>query len=70
MELDRIFETTEEYAEAVKDVAREEEVGVVDAWTLLWEAAGKVEKNLDRYLCDGLHLTRDGYQVCASSTAS
>ncbi|KAK7054947.1 isoamyl acetate-hydrolyzing esterase [Paramarasmius palmivorus] len=62
-ELDRLFDTTKEYAEAVKDVAREEEVAVVDIWTGLWDAAGREQQQLSRYLNDGLHLNAAGYGI-------
>lgn len=61
--LDRLFETTESYARAVQEIGDEENVAVVDAWTLLWDATGKDEASLDRYLTDGLHLSGAGYEV-------
>lgn len=61
--LDRLFSTTEAYAQAVKDVAAEENVAVVDVWGPLWEAVGKEEKSLNKFLIDGLHLNEAGYQV-------
>ena len=61
--LDRLFDTTKAYAEAVKDIAKEKGVGVVDAWTPIWEAAGQDEHALSKYLPDGLHLSEVGYQV-------
>ena len=61
--LDRLFATTEAYAQTVKDVAAEENVAVVDAWGTLWEAVGKEEKSLNKFLIDGLHLNEAGYQV-------
>ncbi|EDR10954.1 uncharacterized protein LACBIDRAFT_315990 [Laccaria bicolor S238N-H82] len=61
--LDRLFATTEAYAQAVKDVAAEENVAVVDVWGTLWEAVGKEEKLLNKFLIDGLHLNEAGYQV-------
>ncbi|PPQ68503.1 hypothetical protein CVT26_003442 [Gymnopilus dilepis] len=60
-ELDRFFDVTKSYAEAVKDIAREEGVAVVDIWTALWEAAGKEENGLTKVLGDGLHLNEAGY---------
>ncbi|KAK1232260.1 isoamyl acetate-hydrolyzing esterase [Marasmius sp. AFHP31] len=62
-ELDRLFDTTKQYAEAVKDAATEEEVGIVDIWSALWNGSGQEERNLSKYLSDGLHLTREGYMV-------
>lgn len=61
--LDRLFDTTKAYAEAVKDIAKEKGVGVVDAWTPIWEGAGQDEHALSKYLPDGLHLSEAGYQV-------
>ena len=62
--LDRNFETTRAYAQAVRDVALEKGVGFTDVWGTLWQAAGKREEALSRYLYDGLHLNRAGYKVC------
>jgi len=62
--LDRNFETTRAYAQAVKDVALEKEVGFTDVWGILWQAAGKREEALSAYLYDGLHLNLAGYKVC------
>ncbi|KAF8968372.1 SGNH hydrolase-type esterase domain-containing protein [Flammula alnicola] len=61
--LDREFEITRAYAEAVRDVALAEGVAFVDVWTALWEAAGKEEQALSEFLGDGLHLNGNGYQV-------
>ncbi|KAJ3477739.1 hypothetical protein NLI96_g10253 [Meripilus lineatus] len=61
--LDREFEVTRQYAEAVKDVGRKEQVPVVDMWTLLWDASGHVEENLSEFLEDGLHLNVKGYEI-------
>lgn len=63
LKLDREFDTTKAYAEAVKQVAAEEGVTVVDVWTALWEGCGKNEQNLSKYLTDGLHLNKEGYEV-------
>lgn len=62
--LDRDFETTHRYAEAVKEVAAKERLSVVDTWTALWNAAGKQEAALEKFLDDGLHLNGTGYAVC------
>jgi len=61
--LDRGFKVTQAYAEAVRDVAKEEEVAFVDVWTAVWEATGKNEELLSKFLSDGLHLNKEGYQV-------
>lgn len=63
MELDRKFEITKEYADAVKEVGRKEGVHVLDVWTALYEAAGRDEASLAKFLDDGLHLNADGYTV-------
>ncbi|KAL0580246.1 isoamyl acetate-hydrolyzing esterase [Marasmius crinis-equi] len=62
-ELDRLFETTKRYAEAVKDAASEEEVAVVDIWSAFWDGSGHDERNLSKFLTDGLHLNKEGYTV-------
>lgn len=61
--LDREFEVTREYAQAVRDVGAAENVAVVDVWTKLWEASGGDEPALSAYLSDGLHLNAQGYTV-------
>jgi len=63
MELDREFETTRAYANAVKEVAHAKQVAFVDIWTELWQAAGENERALSKYLTDGLHLNKEGYRV-------
>jgi lysophospholipase L1-like esterase len=63
--LDRDFETTRKYAEAVEQVAREKKVGFTDVWNVLWEASGENERALSKYLYDGLHLNKEGYKVWA-----
>jgi lysophospholipase L1-like esterase len=65
--LDRLFAVTQAYAEAVKIVAEEENVAVVDVWTEIWKAAGEDEHTLSRFLVDGLHLNSEGYGVRLSS---
>ncbi|KAJ6630657.1 SGNH hydrolase-type esterase domain-containing protein [Mycena sp. CBHHK59/15] len=59
--LDRTFDTTKAYADGVKEAAVACQVAVVDIWTELWKAAGGSEPALSKFLCDGLHLTPDGY---------
>ncbi|KAF8911148.1 SGNH hydrolase-type esterase domain-containing protein [Gymnopilus junonius] len=63
MELDRLFDVTRNYAEAVRILARDEGVGFVDIWTALWDAAGKEENGLAKVLGDGLHLNEAGYAI-------
>ncbi|KAI0648236.1 SGNH hydrolase [Trametes meyenii] len=62
-ELDREFETTRRYAEAVGEVGREEGVPVVDLWGALYEAAGREEEKLEGFLTDGLHVNERGYAI-------
>lgn len=61
--LDREFDVTRQYADAVKGVGAEKGVPVLDVWTLLYEAAGCDERKLDQFLDDGLHLNAVGYEV-------
>ncbi|KAF7338427.1 GDSL Lipase/Acylhydrolase [Mycena venus] len=61
--LDRLFETTRQYAEGVKEAAAALKVAVVDVWTALWNAAGENEEALSRYMSDGLHLNPAGYTI-------
>jgi lysophospholipase L1-like esterase len=65
--LDRDFEFTRQYAEAVKSVGLQETVPVVDAWTMMYEAAERDERNLERFLWDGLHLRTEGYKLIYES---
>ncbi|KAI9056881.1 SGNH hydrolase [Trametes sanguinea] len=60
---DRGVEVSGRYAAAAREVGAEEGVAVVDAWTALWEAAGKDEKGLEDLLVDGLHLSDKGYKI-------
>jgi hypothetical protein len=62
----RVFETTRSYAAAVKEVGEKENVPVADVWTKIFDAAGRSEEACEKYLSDGLHLTSDGYNVCAN----
>ena len=61
--MDRDFETTRTYASAVLEVAEKEAVAGVDLWNAIYEKAGREEKELKRFLTDGLHLNADGYAV-------
>ncbi|KAI0070356.1 SGNH hydrolase [Panus rudis PR-1116 ss-1] len=62
-DLDREFDVTRQYADAVKEVGAKEGVAVLDLWTELYEAAGREERRLSEYLSDGLHLNQAGYQI-------
>ncbi|EIN07809.1 SGNH hydrolase [Punctularia strigosozonata HHB-11173 SS5] len=61
--LDRDFEVTKAYAQAVRDVGAALSVPVADVWTPVWKAAGESEEALKAYLIDGLHLNADGYDI-------
>ena len=64
--LDRDFEVTRQYAEAARLVGEKAGVPVIDVWTLLWEGCGKEEKNLAKFLYDGLHVNELAYGVWSS----
>ncbi|KAM0792142.1 hypothetical protein ACM66B_004841 [Microbotryomycetes sp. NB124-2] len=59
---DRDAGRTRQFAEAVKQVAAEADVPVVDCWSIVNDAAQK-DGSLDRFLRDGLHLSPDGYEL-------
>lgn len=61
--LDREFEITRAYADAVHDVATAEGVAFADVWTAIWGAAKNDEVRLTDFLGDGLHLNENGYDV-------
>ncbi|PPQ99930.1 hypothetical protein CVT24_009565 [Panaeolus cyanescens] len=63
LKLDRLFDVTREYAEAVKRVGRETGVATVDIWSEIWEAAGEDEASLSQFFPDGLHLNASGYEI-------
>ncbi|KAF4615336.1 hypothetical protein D9613_003243 [Agrocybe pediades] len=63
LKLDREFDITRSYADAVGEVAVAQKVAFVDVWTAIWEAAGKSEPALAKYLGDGLHLNEEGYDI-------
>jgi lysophospholipase L1-like esterase len=60
---DRTPENTAKYAQAVRDVGVKENVPVVDMFSAIMDATHEQEKELERYLSDGLHLTAEGYTV-------
>jgi isoamyl acetate esterase len=61
----RTFDVTKAYAKEVKKVGKAENVPVVDAWSRIWEAAGKNKEEVKGFLTDGLHLDKSGYEVSA-----
>jgi isoamyl acetate esterase len=63
VDLDRRFDVTQQYAEAVKEVGESNRVPVADVWTALWNKANHDEKALAEFLTDGLHLNTAGYEV-------
>jgi lysophospholipase L1-like esterase len=63
--LDRAFNVTKEYADAVKNLGAELGITVVDIWSVFWDAAGRNEQALAPYMSDGLHLTEAGYKVAS-----
>jgi hypothetical protein len=67
MQPTRTFDVTKAYAEEVKRVGEAENVPVVDAWTRIWEAAGKSKEAVKGFLTDGLHLDKAGYEVSTTS---
>ncbi|EKM55899.1 uncharacterized protein PHACADRAFT_256831 [Phanerochaete carnosa HHB-10118-sp] len=62
-ELDRAFDVTRQYAEAIKQVAQKHRVPIVDVWTILWEGCGQEEAKLTKYLTDGLHVNEEAYDL-------
>ncbi|KZS98929.1 SGNH hydrolase, partial [Sistotremastrum niveocremeum HHB9708] len=61
--LDREFNNTKAYADAVKEVAAAEGTVLVDIWEAVYDKAGRDEKALNKYLSDGLHFTPEGYAI-------
>jgi lysophospholipase L1-like esterase len=59
----RTFDVTKAYAEEVKKVGEAENVPVVDAWSRIWEAAGRNKEAVKGFFTDGLHLEKSGYEV-------
>jgi len=62
----RTFDVTKAYSEEVKKVGEAENVPVVDAWSRIWEAAGKDKEAVKVFFTDGLHLGKFGYEVNAT----
>ncbi|KAG8826461.1 hypothetical protein FRC18_010066 [Serendipita sp. 400] len=62
-EKDRTWEHTKAYVEAVKETANDLNVPYVDAWDALWRAAGEQQPALNMFMTDGLHLTKEGYEI-------
>jgi lysophospholipase L1-like esterase len=66
----RTFDITKAYAEEVKKVGEAENVPVVDAWSRIWEAAGKNKEAVKGFFTDGLHLGKSGYEVSTTGGIS
>ncbi|XP_066292468.1 isoamyl acetate-hydrolyzing esterase 1 homolog [Branchiostoma lanceolatum] len=58
--INRLNEVTGQYAKACWDVATERKMTCVDLWTAMQK-----EKDWQRYLDDGLHLSKEGSQFLA-----
>ncbi len=60
----------ESYAEAVRQVAREQHVPLVDVWTLFRNAADKDKNGLGALLLDGMHPNDRGHRLVADALRS
>ena len=58
--LNRTWEYSRDYAQAVRDVAKERGIVVADLWTKLMDFG---TDHLHEYLLDGLHLNSNGNKV-------
>ena len=68
VEPDRTEQRTHEFAIATQEVAAAEKAVFVPVYDKLIEAAGpNRDAGLRRLLCDGLHLTPEGYEVLSIS---
>jgi isoamyl acetate esterase len=65
--MDRSWEHSKSYADAVLELGKELNLPVLNAWDVIWKAAGAQTEGLVMFLSDGLHLTKEGYEV--SNTA-
>jgi isoamyl acetate esterase len=61
--MNRSWSHTKAYVDAMLEVAQEINVPVVDAWDVVWKAAGEQTEALTMFLSDGVHLTKEGYEV-------
>ncbi|WWC68934.1 uncharacterized protein I206_102870 [Kwoniella pini CBS 10737] len=63
-EQNRDKRVTKSYAEAAIEIAKEQQVPIVDIWTAIVDVAGgEGDDQLAPYFYDGLHLTSEGYAV-------
>ncbi|WWC87574.1 uncharacterized protein L201_002464 [Kwoniella dendrophila CBS 6074] len=70
-EQNRDKKVTKQYADAAIEVAKEQNVEVVDIHSAIIEAAGGEEaEQLKPYFYDGLHLTSEGYAVLFKALSS
>lgn len=63
LKLDRSFEHTRAYGEAIKELGKARQIPVLDVFRHIWEDAGKSEDKMMEYFTDGLHLNRRGYEI-------
>jgi lysophospholipase L1-like esterase len=61
--VDRTTDNTRRYAEACREVAQEEGVPCVDAWSAINDQAQRIGGSLEPFMYDGLHLNSDGYRI-------
>jgi hypothetical protein len=61
--MDRSWEHSKSYADAVLELGKELNLPVLNAWDVIWKAAGAQTEGLVMFLSDGLHLTKEGYEV-------
>ncbi|PVF97799.1 SGNH hydrolase [Serendipita vermifera] len=62
-EMNRSWSYTKLYVDAMLEVGKELDVPVVDAFDVIWKAAGEQTEALTMFLSDGVHLTKEGYEV-------
>ncbi|KAI6028834.1 SGNH hydrolase-type esterase domain-containing protein, partial [Pisolithus orientalis] len=60
---DRNLDATKSYAEVVNELGTALATPVADVWTAMWDASGRDERALEKFLHDGLHLNEAGYEV-------
>ncbi|RSH84469.1 uncharacterized protein EHS24_005990 [Apiotrichum porosum] len=69
--LDREWDNTKKYAEAVVELGKEINVPTIDLWTKIIEAAGgESPEHLKPYFYDGLHFNSLGYKVLTDELTS
>ncbi|GAA6019620.1 hypothetical protein JCM11491_002828 [Sporobolomyces phaffii] len=66
---DRDAALTQAYADAVRLVAAQERLHVVDVWTAI-DTKAREDGGLEKYLYDGLHLSAAGYEIVTGEIAN